>query len=154
EARSSMEDIVDDAGEIGDGAGGEIGDGIVSGLSDKLGVVSSKTGPVVGAVIGAIAAIAAIHPGVQIVEAILSDMTNAREGLFSARTGLDPATAERWGFAVGESYAQGFADSVDAAMGTAQAALRSGLLAPTASDTEITSMVNDLETLSQILEED
>ncbi|GII98393.1 hypothetical protein CLV28_0715 [Sediminihabitans luteus] len=151
QADRALDGMADTAGDAGAGAGAAAGDNLVAGMSDKLGALSSKAGPIVGSVIGAVAVIASLHPGVKIMEGIVADMSRARAGMFSARTGLDTGTARKFGAAAGEAYAQNFGESVDGNLDAARAALQSGLIGGDATQAEITTVINQLSTVADII---
>lgn len=136
-----------DLGKSGAGksAGAAVGDDMVSGIVDALGSI-----PIAGAVIGVGAAIAGgillgIKQGMQI---------EADRDLFGARTGLDEATAAKFGRAAGEAYANVFGDSVAANLETARTALEQGLIDPAMAEKDITRVIESLSGISQIMQTD
>lgn len=138
----------------GDGLGRQIGGSITSGVSEKLGELGGKGGMIVGSVLGAIAIIAEIHPGLKMMEAIFADARSASAGLFSARTGLDAETAKRWATVAGEAYASNFGASVEENMASAEGALLAGLIDTSSSDRDVQDVIERLSTLQQILGEE
>ena len=136
-----------DLGKSGAGksAGDAVGDDMVSGIVDALGSI-----PIAGAVVGVGAAIAGgiilgIKQGMQI---------EADRDLFGARTGLDEATAAKFGRAAGEAYANVFGDSVAANLETARTALEQGLIDPAMAEKDITRVIESLSGISQIMQTD
>ncbi len=136
-----------DLGKSGAGksAGDAVGDDMVSGIVDALGSI-----PIAGAVVGVGAAIAGgiilgIKQGLQI---------EAERDLFGARTGLDEATAAKFGRAAGEAYANVFGDSVAANLETARTALEQGLIDPAMAEKDITRVIESLSGISQIMQTD
>ena len=130
---------------VGKVAGDEVGGDMVSGIIDALGSI-----PIAGAVIGAGAAIAGgillgIKQGLQI---------EADRDLFGARTGLDEATAAKFGRAAGEAYANVFGDSVAANLETARTALEQGLIDPKATEADARQIIESLSGISQIMQTD
>lgn len=153
-AESAMADLQASSGDAGAAAGDSAGGGIVDGISDKLGALSGKGGLIVGTIIGAIALLAKYHPGAMIMDAILSDAASKREGLFTAQTGLDAATAEKFGRAAGESYANNFGASIDENLDTARSAFQAGLIDGDDSQREIQKIIDSASTVAEILGED
>ncbi len=130
---------------VGKSAGDAVGDDMVSGIVDALGSI-----PIAGAVVGVGAAIAGgillgIKQGMQI---------EADRDLFGARTGLDDATAAKFGRAAGEAYANVFGDSVAANLETARTALEQGLLDPKATEADARRVIESLTGVATIMQTD
>lgn len=127
--------------KAGADAGDEAGEGLSAGIIAALATI-----PVAGAIIGIGAAIG---------EALLDGLSNeVREDMFSARTGLDEATAARFGRAAGEAYANNWGESIEANLDTARRAVEAGLLAPTATARESQGLIEQITAVATLLEED
>lgn len=130
---------------VGKSAGDAVGGDMVSGIIGALGSI-----PIAGAVIGAGAAIAGgillgIKQGMQI---------EADRDLFGARTGLDEATAAKFGRAAGEAYAGAWGDSVAANLETARAAMEQGLLSPESTEKDAERIITSLTGIAEIMQTD
>ncbi|WNB84532.1 phage tail tape measure protein [Cellulomonas sp. ATA003] len=140
-AESALDDVADKASaagtEAGDGAGKNLAGGIVAALA---------TIPIAGAVVGIGAAI-----GSSILDGLQAEV---RTDLFSARTGLDEATAARFARAAGEAYAGNFGESIAANMDAARIAVQSGLLDPEATARDAQDVLEQLTGISDLLGEE
>ncbi|GAB3598633.1 hypothetical protein GCM10027586_00750 [Kineococcus gypseus] len=155
EVRAALRRLGQDVADEAHDAGEEAGQGITEGLSDGVAEVGSKTGPIVQAVLGAVSLVAGLAPGALLWKAIQGGMEQeASRGLFTAQTGLDPASVGRFARAAGESYAQNFGASVEDNLEAARQALGSGLLGGDATQAQITGLVNELQTVAQVLGEE
>ncbi|NCD26914.1 MAG: hypothetical protein EOL86_15190, partial [Deltaproteobacteria bacterium] len=142
---SKAEQAIDDVGEAGTPAGDEAGQGLSKGIIAALTAI-----PIAGAIVGIGAAIGtALFKGIQDGLAI-----EAREDLFSARTGLDEATSRRFGRAAGEAYANAWGDSVESNLSTARTALEQGLIDADATEAEIERVIASLSGITDIMEAD
>ena len=131
--------------KAGKEAGDEAGANMVSGIIEALGSI-----PIAGAVIGAGAAIAGgILLGIKQGLAI-----EAERDLFGARTGLDEATAARFGRAAGEAYSNAWGDSIAANLDTARVALEQGLINRDSIERDVEAVIASLSGISQIMEAD
>lgn len=140
-AEAALDDVVQDATDAGDRAGAGAGGNLAAGI-----IAAIATIPVAGAIVGIGAAIG---------DALMSGLDNeVREDLFSARTGLDAATAARFGRAAGEAYANNWGDSIAANLDTARRAVEAGLLDPDATARDAQAVVEQISAVSGLLEED
>ena len=142
---SGAVDAIDaDIPKAGRTAGGKAGDALGGGL---------KGGFKVG--LGALGGLAAAG-GLAIGAALWSSLQRGLEkeagrGLFSAKTGLDEATAAKFGRAAGSAYAQAWGASIEANMDTARAAMQNGLLSESDSEATITAMIAQLSAVTDII---
>lgn len=138
---SALGDVEDKATD----AGGRAGDGAGKGLAGGI-VAALATIPIAGAVIGI---------GASIGEALLDGLENeVRADRFMAQTGLDAATAERFGRAAGEAYANNFGESIAGNLDVARTAVQAGLLDPNATTRDAQQVIQSLTGVADILEED
>lgn len=141
DADGTLDGLGDEAEAAGDDAGARAGEAIIDGLNST---------PIVGALAGiGLAAGIALFKGI---EAGLS--ANQIEDMFGARTGLDEATARKFGAAAGDAYMAAWGDSIDANMSTAQKALENGLIGGDSTQKEIQRTIEQLTAVSDILDED
>ncbi|KZM34549.1 phage tail tape measure protein [Oerskovia enterophila] len=130
-------EATDAGGRAGKGAGSNLSAGIIAALA---------TIPIAGAVVGI---------GVAIGKALLDGLQNeVREDRFMAQTGLDAATASRFGRAAGEAYAGNFGESIAANLDTARAAIQAGLLDPNATKIEAQQVIESISGVADLLGED
>lgn len=142
---SPAEEAIEGLGGEGEEAGEDAGEGLSKGVIAALASI-----PVAGAVVGIGAAIG---------KALLQGMEDGlnvelSRDMFSARTGLDEATAQRFGLAAGNSYASAFGESTEANLETARQALQQGLIDEDATQEQITTVVNQLTGISDVFEYD
>lgn len=159
EARKAASDVgklgtsLDGAGDGAKSAGDNVGTNFLSGFSDKLGSLASKTGPVAGSILGI--AVLGAAAGVALAQAIKDGMKSELDrDIFQGQTGLTEAQARKFGLAAGESYADAFGESVEGNLATAKAALKNGLLDPGATQRDAEQMINSLDGLSKVMEID
>lgn len=140
-AEDALAGVEDTAAQVGSDSGDEMGRNLVSAFAAI---------PIAGAVVGLGAAITA-----GLVSAIRDGLSiEAGRDLFSARTGLDEATANRFGRAAGEAYADAWGESVDANLETARVALSNGLLDENAVQAEAEHVISSLSGVTDILQAD
>ncbi|WP_122262235.1 phage tail tape measure protein [Ornithinimicrobium cerasi] len=142
---SPAESAIDGLGDEGEAAGDEAGQGMSAGIMAGLAAI-----PIAGgvAILGATIArglFDAISDGLQ---------QEAGRDLFSARTGLDAATAAKFGQAAGNAYGSAWGDSVEANLDTARQALQGGLIDADATTAEVEEIISSLSAVSDILGED
>ncbi|MDV6276370.1 phage tail tape measure protein [Rhodococcus erythropolis] len=156
QASQQVGQLGDDLGDVGDtagGAGGQAGGNFLSGFSDAIGGLASKTGPVAGSILG-IAALG-LAAGAALAAAIKDGMQQEMDqDLFQAKTGVTTAQARKFGLASGESFADAFGESIEGNLGVAESALENGLLDPAATQRDIEKVINSLNGVSTILGED
>ncbi len=141
ELRSVASTAADAGAEGGEQAGSNLSAGIVAALA---------TIPIAGAVVGVgVAAGKALFEALQ--DGLQQDVGRDRLG---ALTGIDEATALRFGRAAGEAYANTFGESVEANMNTSRLALQFRILDPQASNRDAQSVISGLAGISDVLEED
>ena len=137
----ALDGVVGAAASAGDDGGRALGDNLIKTLVAI---------PIAGAVIGLGAAIAGgIWQGIQEGLAI-----EAGRDMFSARTGLDEATASRFGRAAGEAYADAWGTSIEENLETARVALEQGLIDPTATQADIEAVISQLSGVTDIMQAD
>ncbi|WP_131104023.1 phage tail tape measure protein [Ornithinimicrobium sufpigmenti] len=145
QAEGAIDVVVDKADAAGDDAGGRMGDGMVMGILAGLASI-----PIAGAVIKIGQAI-----GTGLLDGIRDGLNvELQRDLFSARTGLDEATAARFARAAGNAYADAFGESIEANLDTARNALQIGLIDVDATTAEIQQIIGQLDSLATISEED
>lgn len=138
DAEAALDGMEDAAADAGEGAGDAAGQAILDGLNSI---------PIAGAVAGLVAAV-----GIGIGAGLNAGFEVGRmEDTFGARLGLDEATARKIGTAAGDAYMNAWGDSVEANLGTAQAALNNALVPSTATRGEIQGVIEQLTAVSEIL---
>ncbi|MGM5065734.1 phage tail tape measure protein [Rhodococcus qingshengii] len=146
---NDLNDVSDTAG----GAGGQAGGNFLSGFSDSIGNLASKTGPIAGSILG-VAALG-LAAGAALAAAIKEGMQQEQDqDLFQAQTGVTEGQARKFGLAAGESYADAFGESVEGNLATAKAALANGLLDPGATQRDAEKIINSLDGVATIMGED
>ncbi|WP_127572788.1 phage tail tape measure protein [Georgenia faecalis] len=142
---SAAEDALSGLGDEGAEAGESAGAGLSDGIKSALMAV-----PVAGGVV-----LAGIAIGKSLLDGIQDALSiEVGRDLFSARTGLDEATAGRFARAAGESYANAFGESVDANLDTARHALQQGLIDEDDTQAEIQGVVDKLTGITDVFEYD
>ncbi|GAP78499.1 phage tail length tape-measure protein [Brachybacterium sp. SW0106-09] len=139
DAEESLEGLGDAAEDAGDDAGARAGRSLLAGLNST---------PVVGAIAGLVAAVGG-YVASGVVGAVLESVR--QQDVFGARTGLDEATARKFGAAAGLAYTNAWGDSIEANMGTATAALENALVLPDSTGREIQAVIEQLSAVSEIL---
>ncbi|GAB3166890.1 hypothetical protein GCM10027059_26510 [Myceligenerans halotolerans] len=144
-AESALDGLADGAERSGSEGGSRGGDALVGGIVGALATI-----PIAGAIVGiahtaADAVIQGFKDGLGV---------EVREDLFSARTGLDEATAGKFGAAAGEAYASNWGDSVAANMDTARQAVQAGLLDPDATQRDAQQIIESLSGVAHVIGED
>ena len=142
-AAEEVFDDLDDAGaDAGAQAGEEAGNAIIEGLNST---------PIIGAVSGILVGVGA-YLGKQLMDDIQNAIRN--EDVFGASTGLDEATARKFGTAAGLAYSNAWGDSLEANMGAAESALENALVLPDSTGREIQGVIEQLTAVSEILGSD
>jgi phage-related minor tail protein len=149
----------DAIGRIGSNAasasstGSKMGDNFVSGFSDKLGDLASKSGPVAGSLIGI--AVLGVAAGAALAGAIQQGMQQELDrDLFQARTGTTEAQARKFALAAGEAYSDAFGESVAQNLSTLKLALQNNIIDPAATQRDAEAVIASLDTISVALEGD
>ena len=146
---NELDNAASGAGDSGARSGGNF----LSGFSDAIGELGSKTGPVAGSILG-IAALG-LAAGAALAAAIQDGMqTELDRDIFQAQTGTTDAQARKFATAAGESFADAFGESVNANLGTTKIALQNGLLDPGSTQRDAEQMINSLSGVSDILGEE
>ncbi|MFH5231884.1 phage tail tape measure protein [Antrihabitans spumae] len=147
----------DAIGRIGSNAasasssGSKLGDNFVSGFSDKLGDLASKSGPVAGSLIGI--AVLGVAAGAALAGAIQQGMQQELDrDLFQARTGTTEAQARKFALAAGEAYSDAFGESVAQNLSTLKLALQNNIIDPAATQRDAEAVIASLDTISVALE--
>lgn len=144
-AEQGLDDVADKAGQAGDKAGDDMGQGMVVGILAGLASI-----PIAGAVVKVGQAIAGgLLDGIQ--DGLAAEATR---DMFSARTGLDEATAERFARAAGNAYGSAFGESVESNLDIARQSLQLGLIDADDTNVEIEKVIAKITSLSDIAEED
>lgn len=139
------------------GLGREMADGFSGGFSGGVANAASIArlgaagGPIGAALMGLTAV--GILVGSRLGGAIADGMaTTATTDLFQARMGLDEASMARYAKAAGSAYANNFGGSFEDNLGTAQAALRAGLIQPDSGDAAVQQTVEQLQAVSSVFD--
>ncbi|MFD6197185.1 phage tail tape measure protein [Mycobacteriaceae bacterium NPDC060252] len=135
--------------EMADGFSG----GFVNGVSGAASIarLGAAGGPIGIALMGLTAV--GVLVGSRVAGAIADGMaTTATKDLFQSRMGLDERSIGQFATAAGHAYANNFGSSMADNLGAAQAALRAGLITPSADDTEVQRTVEQLQGAGQVTE--
>lgn len=150
-AQGELGNLYDQAAEGGGAAGSQSGGNFLSGFSDAIGDLGSKTGPVAGSILG-IAALG-LTAGAMLAAAIKDGMqAELQRDLFQAQTGTTVAQAEKFARAAGEAYADVFGESVEENLSTLKLALQNNILDPGATQRDAEKVVAQLDTISTALD--
>ncbi|MGW2095781.1 phage tail tape measure protein [Promicromonospora sukumoe] len=154
QAGDQVGQLSDDLGDVAGGAGGageEAGGNFLSGFSDAIGGLASKTGPIAGSILG-VAALG-LTAGALLAAAIKDGMEQElSRDLFQAQTGVTEAQARKFALAAGEAFADAFGESVEGNLSTLKLALQNNLIDPGATQRDAESVVANLETISTALD--
>lgn len=132
-------------------AGGNMGGNFLSGFTDKIGKLSSSTGPIAGALLGV--GVIGLSVGAALAAAINDGMQQeANLDLFQARTKTTEAQARKFGLAAGEAYSDAFGESVEANLSTLTLALQSNVIDPGATQQDAEKVIASLDTISTALD--
>ncbi len=150
-AQGELGNLYDQAAEGGGDAGSQSGGNFLSGFSDAIGDLGSKTGPVAGSILG-IAALG-LTAGAMLAAAIKDGMqAELQRDLFQAQTGTTVAQAEKFARAAGEAYADVFGESVEENLSTLKLALQNNIIDPGATQRDAEKVVAQLDTISTALD--
>lgn len=143
------------AGRQAGAEGGEAaGTGMAGGLMDKIKGLGGKAGPIAAA-LGAAASLAGVSAAGLFAKALGDGMQQqASLDLTQAKLGIDDATMARIGQAAGKAYGNNFGESVSANLDAARSAIQAGLLDPNASAADTQKVIEQLDTVSQVLGEE
>ena len=142
---------LDGAASGASGAGGNMGGNFLSGFSEKIGKLSSSTGPIAGALLGV--GVIGLSVGAALAAAINDGMQQeANLDLFQARTKTTEAQARKFGLAAGEAYSDAFGESVEANLSTLTLALQSNVIDPGATQQDAEKVIASLDTISTALD--
>lgn len=137
----AFDGVADAAEDEGASAGEKAGNALIDGFNST---------PIVGAVVGVLGA-----AGVAGAAALWAGLEVERtEDLFGARTGLDEATARKYGQAAGRSYADAWGESVSDNLDAAMIARTNGLVFDTDTQARISDVNSMLLATSEILGSD
>ncbi|NKU65246.1 hypothetical protein GS891_19655 [Rhodococcus hoagii] len=166
---SAADDAADGIGRIGRAASGAI-DGMgrvgsaisakagqntagnfIAGFADKIGSISSKTGPIAGSILG-VAALG-LFAGAGLAAAIQDGLSQElNRDLFQAQTKTTEAQARKFALAAGEAYADAFGESVESNLSTLKLALQNKIIDPGTTQRDAQKVVADLESISAALD--
>lgn len=142
---SAAKNEISSVGGEGEAAGDEAGRGLSKGVIAALATI-----PIAGAVVGIGAAIGgALIQGIQ--DGLSVELSR---DMFSAQTGMDEGTARRFGLAAGNSYASAFGESTEANLDTARHALQQGLIDESATQEQVSAVINQLTGITEVFEYD
>ena len=154
QASRQVGQLGDDLGGAASGAGGagrDMGGNFLSGFTDKIGKLSSSTGPIAGALLGV--GVIGLSVGAALAAAINDGMQQeANLDLFQARTKTTEAQARKFGLASGEAYSDAFGESVEANLSTLTLALQSNVIDPGATQQDAEKVIASLDTISTALD--
>lgn len=154
QASRQVGQLGDDLGGAASGAGGagrDMGGNFLSGFTDKIGKLSSSTGPIAGALLGV--GVIGLSVGAALAAAISDGMEQeANLDLFQARTKTTEAQARKFGLAAGEAYSDAFGESVEANLSTLTLALQSNVIDPGATQQDAEKVIASLDTISTALD--
>lgn len=152
-AGSAVSGMARVGGAVSSRAGHNTAGSFISGFADKLGDLSSKTGPVAGSILGI--AVLGLAAGAALAAAIQDGLQSEMDrDLFQAQTGVTNAQAHKFATAAGESFADAFGQSVNDNLSTTKVALQNGLLDPGSTQRDAEAMINSLSGVSDILGEE
>lgn len=144
---NDLGDVAGGAGNAGEQAGGNF----LSGFSDTIGSLASKTGPIAGSILG-VAALG-VAAGAGLAAAILDGLDQElNRDLFQAQTRTTEAQARKFALAAGEAYADAFGESVEANLSTLKLALQNKIIDPGTTQRDAQKVVADLESISTALD--
>ncbi|KUH90623.1 phage tail tape measure protein [Mycobacterium sp. IS-1556] len=131
-------------------AGDDAGDSFTGGFTGALAGLGSRGGPIGAAIAGgALAGIKLIGPQIEAAMAL-----EASQDLTAARLGLDDATMKKVADGAAQAFSSNWGESIEANLGTATAAIQSGLLAPSADTGDVQKMIAQLTDVSTLLGDD
>src|SRR5690606_393549 len=130
----------------GEGGGRSMGGGI----TDAIGSLGGKAGP-----IAAVLGVAGLAAGAVFVKSLQAGMEAERSAdLIQARLGLDEGTMAKIGTAAAQAYTSTFGESIQANMDTAAKAIQSGLLDPNANAKDTQQVIQQLSSVSELMGEE
>ncbi|MBX9147755.1 phage tail tape measure protein [Rhodococcus qingshengii] len=133
------------------GAGGDMGGNFLSGFTDKIGKLSSATGPIAGALLGV--GVIGLTAGAALMAAINDGMQQeANLDLFQAQTKTTEAQARKFGLAAGEAFSDAYGESVEENLSTIKIALHNNILDPGSTQQDAEKVVASLDTISAALD--
>ncbi|HEX7349585.1 phage tail tape measure protein [Brachybacterium sp.] len=142
----AAEEVFEDVGDEGAAAGAEAGEAAGNAIIDGL-----NSTPILGAVSGILVGVGA-YLGKQLMDDIQAAI--ATEDVFGAASGLDEATARKFGTAASLAYSNAWGESLEANMGVAQSALENALVLPDSTGREIQTVIEQLNAVADILDVD
>lgn len=139
-------------GDAGSAAGRTAGDNAVSGI---LGGLKGMGAAGIGAAVGGAFAAA----GLGAAKLFMSQLENGMQqqkvlGMTQARLGADDATMARLGRAASKAYTNAFGESIESNLDAARRAIQAGLLSTDDSSTTTTKVIEQLNTVTDLLGED
>lgn len=131
-------------------SGSKMGQNFLSSFTDKLGNLSSKTGPIAGSILGI--AVLGLAAGALLAKTIQEGMEQElNRDMFQAQTGTTEAQARKFALAAGEVYADAFGESVNANLQTAKAAIHYKFLDPAATQRDAEHVISTLQGISDLI---
>lgn len=135
--KSSLAGMSKAAADEGDKAGLSAGKAIIDGINST---------PIIGAAVGilgamGIAGVAAFKQALQV---------DLREDLFGAKTGMDEATARKYGSAAAGAYANAWGETVESNLAAAEAARANKLIFDTDTQANIQKGIQQLQALAEL----
>lgn len=152
EARDAAGDL-GQIGDVGSQAGQETGGNFLAGFVDKIGDLSSKSGPLAGSILGL--AVVGVAAGAALAAAIQDGLSQELDrDLFQAQTRTTEAQARKFALAAGEAFSDAFGESVESNLSTIKIAMQNNILDPESTQQDAQRVVASLETISTALEAD
>lgn len=150
-AGAAVEGMARVGGALSARAGHNGAGNFIAGFADKIGDLSSKTGPIAGSILG-IAALGLVA-GAGLAAAIQDGLEQElSRDLFQAQTRTTEAQARKFALAAGEAYADAFGESVESNLSTLKLALQNKIIDPGTTQRDAQKVVADLESISAALD--
>lgn len=135
---------------VGRDAGSDAGSSFLSGFSGGIASLGMRGGPIATAIAaGGLAGIKLLAP--QISAAMQQELSR---DIVQGRLGLSDAVMKDVAHAAGDAFAGNFGASVEDNLAAAQQAFKRGLLDPRATEDQIQSTIEQLQTLATVMESD
>lgn len=151
--RGKAESALSGLDSLGTDGGAGMGAGFLDGFGGAIASLGTKAGPIGIALAGA--ATLGLGLGKELVDQVEAGMQSlATEDLFAAKLGVDDATMDRIAKQAGEAFANGWGESVPDNLKAGEVAFKARLLDPRATDDEIQHTIEQIQTLSTVMDAD
>ncbi len=149
-AGRAVEGMARVGGAISQQAGHNSAGSFLSGFADKLGDLSSKTGPVAGSILGI--AVIGVAAGAALAAAIQDGLNNElQRDIFQSQTGTTQLQAEKFARAAAESYANVFGESVESNLATVKLGLDYNFIDAGSTQLEAQQVIETLEGVAAVV---